>query len=337
MHENPQIAVIGAGVAGLTCASNLARAGTSVVVLDKGRGPGGRISTRGGERFGFDHFRFDHGAPFFTARDERFVEAVAGWLDAGVVDRWRPRVMMALGGRLQPDPRPHEFLVGAPRMASLAEHLADGLDVRCSTEVAAVQREGDAWSLRDDGGTELLRAQRVVVTAPAPQAARLLAADPSLASQAARVEMVPCWSVMLGFGEPLPADFDAVFFGEGALGWAVREASKPGRPDTANWVLHGSDEWSSRHVDLDPQRVIDDLYAVFESYLDRALPEPVHSVAHRWRFARPDPGLGEGCLISNRTGMSAAGDWCSGPRVENAWLSGMELASKLLATGRASA
>lgn len=330
MQEHPQIAVIGAGVAGLACAGKLARAGVDVVVLEKGRGPGGRISTR---RAG--PFEFDHGAPFFTARDERFVAAAAGWLDAGVVDRWRPRVMMALGGRLQPDPRPHEFLVGAPRMASLAEHLAADLEVRARAEVAVVERDGAAWLLRDDAGDELLRADRVVVTAPAPQAARLLTGDRSLAAQAARVEMTPCWSVMLGFAEPLRVDFDAVFFGEGALGWAVREASKPGRNEGANWVLHGSDEWSRRHLEMDPRRVIADLGAVFGRYLGHPLPEPVHAVAHRWRFSRPDPGLGDGCLISNRTGLAVAGDWCAGPRVENAWLSGMELASKLLSAGQA--
>lgn len=334
MQPTPQIAVIGAGIAGLSAASTLARAGMSVVVLDKGRGPGGRTSTRRGE-----DFTFDHGAPFFTARETRFVEEVAAWLDAGVVERWRPRVMMALGGRLEPDPRPHEFLVGAPRMSALAEHLARDLDVRCATEVAAVERDPDAdrWILRGAGGGELLRAGRVIVTAPAPQAARLLSADPQFASRAAQVEMTPCWSVMLGFDQPVPADFDAAFFSEGSLGWAVREASKPGRGQARSWVLHGADDWSRRHVENDPQRVIADLSAVFERYLGRALPIPAHAVAHRWRHARPDPGLGEGYLVSNRTGLAAAGDWCAGPRVENAFISGLGLAERLLDADRASA
>lgn len=331
MPSSSQIAVIGAGIAGLSAASTLARAGLDVVVLDKGRGPGGRTSTR---RDGA--FTFDHGAPFFTARERRFVEEVSQWMDAGVVDRWRPRVMMALGGHLQPDPRPHEFLVGAPRMSALAGHLARDLDLRCGVEVDSVRRDGSAWSLRDAGGAELARADRVVCTAPAPQAARLLVVDPQLATRASRVEMSPCWTVMLGFERPVPADFDAAFFGEGSLGWAVREASKPHRERTESWVLHGSDEWSRRNLELDPQRVIADLSAVFESYLRRALPEPAFAAAHRWRFARPEPGLGEGYLISSRTGLAAAGDWC-GPRIENAFLSGVGLAEQLLAADQASA
>ena len=39
-----QVAIIGAGMAGLTCASRLAEAGHDVAVFDKGRGPGGRMA-----------------------------------------------------------------------------------------------------------------------------------------------------------------------------------------------------------------------------------------------------------------------------------------------------
>lgn len=41
----PTIAIIGAGMAGLTCARGLADAGLHPVVFDKGRGIGGRLAT----------------------------------------------------------------------------------------------------------------------------------------------------------------------------------------------------------------------------------------------------------------------------------------------------
>ena len=53
-----RIAIVGAGVAGLTGALALRDAGCEVVVFDKGRGPGGRTATR---RAGA--LSFDHGAP----------------------------------------------------------------------------------------------------------------------------------------------------------------------------------------------------------------------------------------------------------------------------------
>lgn len=61
------VLIIGGGISGLLCATELKRAGMSVRVVDKGRGVGGRMATRrmaGG--------RLDHGAQFFTVRDERY-------------------------------------------------------------------------------------------------------------------------------------------------------------------------------------------------------------------------------------------------------------------------
>ena len=84
--------VIGAGIAGLIAARALRAAGHRVLVLDKGRGVGGRMATRrieGGV--------FDHGAQFVTVRDPRFQQIVEGWQAKGVVklvcfSSWEVRV-----------------------------------------------------------------------------------------------------------------------------------------------------------------------------------------------------------------------------------------------------
>jgi len=59
--EPQRVAVVGAGIAGLTCARELARAGLEVVVLERESTPGGRMNTRvkGG-------FAFDFGADFLA-------------------------------------------------------------------------------------------------------------------------------------------------------------------------------------------------------------------------------------------------------------------------------
>ena len=61
-----KILVVGAGISGCVCAHRLAEAGHDVTLVEKGRGVGGRMSTRR-----MSGARIDHGAQFFTVRDQR--------------------------------------------------------------------------------------------------------------------------------------------------------------------------------------------------------------------------------------------------------------------------
>ena len=49
MKNTQRIAVIGAGISGLSCATSLQQAGFEITVFDKSRGPSGRMSTRLGD------------------------------------------------------------------------------------------------------------------------------------------------------------------------------------------------------------------------------------------------------------------------------------------------
>jgi renalase len=77
-----RIGIVGAGMAGLACAEGVTRRGDDVVLFDKGRGAGGRMSTRriatsAGEAY------FDHGAQYFTVRDAAFGQRVEAWISQG--------------------------------------------------------------------------------------------------------------------------------------------------------------------------------------------------------------------------------------------------------------
>ena len=78
--------VIGAGLSGLIAAGTLQANGARVLVLDKGRGVGGRLATRR-THSGI----FDHGAQFFTAGDPQIPFAgrsVAGGGDRAAMGHW---------------------------------------------------------------------------------------------------------------------------------------------------------------------------------------------------------------------------------------------------------
>ena len=73
-----RIAIVGAGIAGLSCALRLQDAEHDVTLFDKGRRPGGRMASKRVTAMG-PSFAFDYGAQHLTARDPDFVAQVARW------------------------------------------------------------------------------------------------------------------------------------------------------------------------------------------------------------------------------------------------------------------
>jgi predicted NAD/FAD-dependent oxidoreductase len=324
----PGVAVVGAGISGLICARTLADRGLRVRVFEKARGAGGRMSTR---RAGA--WRFDHGAQYFTVRDPGFRAWAAAWRRDGLVAPWTGRIAVLDDGVKATKAGDTERLVAVPGMSALCRHLARDLDVRYETRVDVLERTADRWRLRLSDGLDLGDFDAVVVSAPAPQAAAMLGdAAPELAARAAAVTMSPCWAAMAAFSEPLRLDFDGAFVHRSPLAWVARNASKPGRPEGETWVLHGSPEWSCRHLELAPEVVAERLLEAFFKAAGGLGSKPTHLQAHRWRHALPEAPLTEPCLFDAGLRLAACGDWCGGPRVEGAYLSGCAAAGRLLAS-----
>ena len=317
MDGHCDILIIGGGMAGLSAATALASTGQRIIVLDKGRGPGGRMAARRVEIAGVP-VSFDHGAQYFTARDPAFSGAVAAWEQAGVAARWP-----AAGT---------DAWVGTPGMNAPIRAMADGLDVRWGVRAERLRRDGALWQVEAEG--KAFTAPAVLVAVPAEQAAVLLAdAAPAFAAHAAGVASAPCWAVMAAFAAPLPAA-DTFRSDCAPVSWAARNSAKPARqgPETRaeTWVIHASPQRSRELVALPKEEVAQTLLADFFTATGIAPVTPQHLDAHRWLYALPEARKGEGALHDAALGIGVAGDWLHSPRVEGAWLSGAALAQAVL-------
>ncbi|MEY3629741.1 MAG: hypothetical protein RLY91_1507, partial [Pseudomonadota bacterium] len=121
------IAVIGAGIAGLTCAARLKSLGHQVEVFEKGRGPAGRMSTKRG-----DDWTADHGAQYFTARDPLFIKQVEQWLAEGVAAAWDHELKVFEAGTWKTSQSKDVRYVGIPGMNAPAKQLAKDLTIHSS-------------------------------------------------------------------------------------------------------------------------------------------------------------------------------------------------------------
>ncbi|MDX2035730.1 MAG: FAD-dependent oxidoreductase [Isosphaeraceae bacterium] len=321
----PSVAIIGAGIAGITAARTLSDHGFDVSVFDKGRGTGGRIATR---RVDAD-LTFDHGAQYFTARHPTFRRAVEAWVEQGVVADWAGRIVRLDRGTAT-DCSPQRRFVGVPGMSALPGRLAIDLAIRRETRVARLERLGSDWELFDLEGGSLGRFDRLIIAVPGPQASELLADHP-LARECGRTSMTPCWAVMVAFEERFDVAWDGAFVQDSSIAWAARDSSKPGRPSRIDrWVLHASPEWSTKHLESTQEQVALDLLESLEAACDRVLPRPAMQAAHRWRFSQGADASDRRTLFDSESGLVVCGDWLAQGRIEGAFLSGNAAAGHLL-------
>jgi renalase len=328
MHSRPgspaHIAVIGAGIAGLSCAILLQDAGLKVRLFEKSGGPSGRMSTR--RR---DDWQCDHGAQFFTASHPDFLAEVIRWQRAGVAGLWTPRLRILGCGTVNSLDPVIERLVGIPSMTAPGEFLSENLALTTRTTIRQIKREPEGWQLVSvEHGALDERFDTVLLAVPAPQAIPLLRASaPKLADMAGSATMRGCWAIMARFAAPLELPFDAAFVNGSPLRWVARDSSKPGRNGPDTWVLHASAEWSETRLEQDAESVATLLLQAF-SQLGAA--KPAAWTAHRWRYADTEPPLRNGYCWHADVGLGLCGDWINGGTVEGAWLSGRQLAQQVL-------
>jgi len=342
-----RIAVIGAGIAGMTCARTLLQAGHQVALFEKSRSAGGRMSTRNTE-FG----AFDHGAQYFTVRDARFEKALA--ISPQLVRRWSANTVRILdeAGRVVASSLPSKeaHWVATPGMSALVIELAKPLiatgQIHFETQVTRIQTDlllPKRWQLQTEGPGASSSVHSgfdaVIMAVPSVQAQALLLSSQiakPLMAEIAKVRVAPCWTLMLAFPQAaqpalahLGPQWNAARSTHHRIAWLARESSKPGRGPIERWTVQASPDWSERHLEDDAERVKAKLLKAFTEVTGiRA--QPPYAEVHRWRYAQTTEPLvsatGKSYLWDARFGIGACGDWCLGHRVEDGFVSGLELA-----------
>jgi hypothetical protein len=333
-------------MAGIACARTLMQAGHRVTLFEKNATPGGRMTTHHTE-FG----SFDAGTQYFTVRDPRFAKALE--TVPGLCRPWSANTVRVLDaqGRVAAASLParESHWVPVPGMDALvnrwAEPLLDAQQVELETRVTRIERDAlhpERWQLRTEGTAQAQHVfsgfDAVLLAIPAAPARALLQASKqaaALASKINAVQVAPCWTLMLAFPQAmqpglitLGPQWNAARSTHHRIAWLARESSKPGREIIERWTVQASPAWSQEHLEDDAPRVQAKLLKAF-SEITGIRAEPSYAMAHRWPHAQTTRPLGASHLWDAKARIGACGDWCTGHRVEDAFLSGLELALKV--------
>ena len=319
----PSIAIIGAGLAGLSCATQLQARGFKVQIFEKSRGPSGRMSTRNK-----DGWSADHGAQYFTARDVLFIEELNTWIKDGVADTWHPRLKVFENGQWRESASTENRYVGTPTMSKPGKNLAKSLNVAYGKTINQIARQDGKWTLHsvEDGSIDE-RFNWLALAIPAPQAFALTNFMDQSIAEKNRVDMLGCWTVMASFTEKQDIPFDAAFINGEIISWLSRNNSKPGHEGLETWTIHANPQWSQQSIELDKEEASKRIQECAKRLgLDC---QKAQISVHRWRYASGSIGANPGFKVYEDIQMGLCGDWLHGGRVEGAWLSGYKLAHKI--------
>jgi predicted NAD/FAD-dependent oxidoreductase len=321
--DTKDILIIGGGISGLLCANKMQAAGKTVAVLDKGRGVGGRMSTR----WGMGAARMDHGAQFFTVRDPRWQVWVQQMQAAGVVREWFRHAPW------DTNPMGYPRYCGVDGMNAVPKYLAQGIEVHVSQQVINLQRIESIWIAETQSG-ERFSGHELVITIPLPQARPLLdSSGLNWANRAARAQMDQV-SYERGLATLIHLEGPSAVPAPGCLKlntdplvW-IADNQKKGISADPILTLHSSAEFAMRHWNSSDSVRGRLMVEAAEEWLGSSV---AAFSCHRWGYTTPKNNSEQSIYRNVGLGLTMAGDAFGGAKVEGAALSGLDAAEALLA------
>ena len=319
-----RVAIIGAGMAGLTCAHELAKSGFDVHVFEKSKGVGGRMSHRY-----YEEWEADHGAQYFTVKDLLFAAQLTEWMNAGVVAEWDGKIVEFDSGSIRALRSTMQRYVGVPAMTAPAKYIARSLSIHTQHSVVGLKQINNLWRINTkEQGTFELAFEYLLCAIPSVQARTLVGSySEQLNAVCKNVVMLPCWTLMGYFKSPLPLDFDGAFVRGSLYSWIARDNAKPGRTTYESWVAQASNAWSQEHIDLTYFEIEPILLKAFKDLtgFDCDLYQ-----SHLWRYAKLESPSELNYVFDEDIRVGLCGDWLKHSTVEGAWLSGYQMAQYLI-------
>ena len=321
------IAIIGAGLSGLTIFHKLKNA-ANITIFEKSTKVGGRISVRV-----INNFEFDHGAQFFTVKDKNFRSFLKPFIEREVVKQWNARFAEINGSQIEFQSKwgsefPH--YIGTPAMNSFLDSLSHNAQIIFETKVEGIKPHDDLWELYDNEHKSLGCYDWVISSAPAPQTKEILPRVFFFRDMLNEIKMSSCFSLMLGFSEPVEFGFDAAIVKNSDISWISVNSSKPDRTDNPSVLVHSSNEWADQNIDCKHATARDHLLNTLENMVELPFENLAFKDIKLWRYANVAKQNNNRIFLDVKNKLGACGDWCIQGRIEAAFHSGHELATCLL-------
>lgn len=301
--------IIGAGVAGLSAARILTQKGYQVTVLDKGRGVGGRMSTRT-----IENAKVDHGAQYFSVKTPEFQAFISELQLENIASEW----YLAQ--------RDNVRYMGAKGMNTIPKKMASSLDILLNEKVILIENN----TVKTESGN-VYDFDNLVITIPIPQVIDLFQNSKISFSEddktvITQIEYQPCIAVMAVLKEPTDIVSGGIILENQPVAWIADNFQK-GITETPTATVHASAAYSVERFDDDLQEVAKDMLSSVNQYVKS---ENILSFqTHRWKFSNATKRFEKPFYQIENKNIFLGGDGFGMGNVEGAFLSGYYLGTNL--------
>ncbi|MBV9866294.1 MAG: FAD-dependent oxidoreductase [Abitibacteriaceae bacterium] len=331
------VAIIGAGVAGLAAGRALQQAGCRVRLYEKGTGPGGRLAT--------DYcgsYPFDYGAQNIKVDGTLLKEVLLRELDNDeLITIPAPVCLHSDGQILPPDTAANETTKYAYQqgIATLPRLLAAGLDIQYDVSVCALEEKEAQYLLLDQDGVAVGAAKWVILSAPAPASAAILAASHLQSDESKRISLIEsvqysrCLTILVHYNFSADLPFYALLAQDRShpLLWLACENAKGHDNESDGTALvaqlgpHSSQElWSATEA-----QIVNETLRWTAKILGARFLQPQWTKLHRWLHSQPLNPVDFEAVNPLQSRIIICGDGTARGRVPEAYATGLQAAARV--------
>ena len=309
-----EIVIIGSGVSGLLCGKRLTEAGHSVLLIDKGRNAGGRLSTRR-----TDGAVFHHGASslpdFYKHKD--LPEFGLKMLKRAE----KEKIIQRKGDLFEP-------LIS---VSHLVNFFAESLNIQEGCEATSLNLKNKTIDVTYRNGTHKKLSYDILIISIPPNQAKTLINNQldRFDSCLSEVEMRSSAAALFSFDLD-PALIKETYFSNENVHVYVENNRFKCVQQLFCLTVHTKEPFARKVVNTDKNKIKELLLKQVSNVVPLSLPKPNYEAGHRWLYGFTERALGKPYLFYTKESVGICGDWCSGSTILDAASSGIKLAEKVL-------
>ena len=314
--------VLGSGIAGSTIANLLSKK-YSVHVFDKARGPGGRSSNKRFKK----NLSFDHGVQYISPKSKPFIKYIQKLYKNKIIKSWDDN---HLDFTFEKKPFSTKY-IGRKANNDLVKYNLKNIKQSFASPIEKIDFKKYFWEITLKNKSKH-QFKSLILTCPFPQLKKLAKYYLDKNILKLKVQMQPNITVMVAFKNQKNLPISSIKFDDDILAWVANENSKKRFKSNINlWTLQATLKWSKKTINKykTDKLIMNQLISRFTKLTGFEKNKIIFKRIHGWKYSYNYEKTPYLSIWNKKINLGICGDWLSGPKVENAWLSANDLARKI--------